>query len=664
MKQRLAWALILGVVGVAFGGCDDDGPASPRDAGDASADSVGDGPVTDAPRLETGNNTDAIGGGGDGGGDTIAPNPTGTVGAPGGRLVSADGRLIVTIPRGALSYPVEVSIKPAMPTPPGALGAVYQIEPIGLRLLRPASVVLRYQAAELAGGMEDDSRLGQYRNGQWSELAKSLPDTRADLVTGDLTQLGVVALLPGLCRICTMTCTPGSCKFGQDPATGMGGVDGKCVEYGKGCQRCVPVCDTDGDGYCPGPTVMDQPGGDCGEGDPTVNPAPETKEICGNGVDDDCNFAVDDGCTPCDKQSDCTLGNQACFDGVCAVCENACVEAACLFGDEPNPVRGRCHALGSGGCKVCVPSCDADGDGYCPQADPGNKQPGGDCVDDNPLISPKATEICGNGADDDCNGFVDDMCSGCDNDGDCPADGLSCRKGSCQGCVKECEVGGAACNISAQANAPTGKCVVSGKGCTKCVPTCDVDGDGYCSAITELGPGGDCNDTPAGRDIFPNAIEVCGNGDDDDCDNQIDEGCDPCESDTDCQQGSQTCQEGFCEVCTAACDAANCRFGAVMMEGMPPVPGVAGRCHTFGQGCSKCVPNCDSDGDGVCPQANPGSEQPGGDCNDADGKVSPLAPEVCGNAKDDDCDGRIDEACAACSTAMVCNANESCTTTK
>jgi hypothetical protein len=34
------------------------------------------------------------------------------------------------------------------------------------------------------------------------------------------------------------------------------------------------------------------------------------------------------------------------------------------------------------------------------------------------------------------------------------------------------------------------------------------------------------------------------------------------------------------------------------------------------------------------------------DCNDSDASVSPLLPEKCGNGKDDDCDGQIDEGCA------------------
>ena len=89
-----------------------------------------------------------------------------------------------------------------------------------------------------------------------------------------------------------------------------------------------------------------------------------------------------------------------------------------------------------------------------------------------------------------------------------------------------------------------------------------------------------------------------------------------------------------------------------------------GKCVPHGNGCQTCVPTCDIDGDGVCPQVEPGNEQPGGDCDDANARVFPDAVELCGNAKDDDCDGLIDDNCAAttCSTSATCGANATCST--
>ncbi len=51
----------------------------------------------------------------------------------------------------------------------------------------------------------------------------------------------------------------------------------------------------------------------------------------------------------------------------------------------------------------------------------------------------------------------------------------------------------------------------------------DNDEDGYVEAVNECVPGGDCDDNDIA--INPGATEICGNGYDDNCDGQIDEGC-------------------------------------------------------------------------------------------------------------------------------------------
>ena len=57
---------------------------------------------------------------------------------------------------------------------------------------------------------------------------------------------------------------------------------------------------------------------------------------------------------------------------------------------------------------------------------------------------------------------------------------------------------------------------------------------------------------------------------------------------------------------------------------------------------SDCI---DLDGDGFGDPASPDCISPLLDCDDTDAAVNPAHAEICGNGKDDDCDGQIDEPC-------------------
>jgi hypothetical protein len=594
--------------------------------------------------------------------DSGSPNPGGgqsvaTIGVAGGQLKSPDGRLTLDIPAGALSRPTVVSIQTLATGPEGTVGTAYQITPAHEPIVRErgARVTLVYTAADLGGGSPASLQLGRHDESGWTELANAAPVPANMTVRGELVQFGTVALFSGFCAACP---SAGACTVGT-PCSFEPGVEGKCVAYGQGCGRCVPTCDGDGDGQCAP--------GDCNDRDPNINSNTNAQdprlivaqELCNGGVDDDCDGHFEEGCATCTSNADCAA-RESCVAGVCVQCDKGCSGTTCTLQAGETQFPGTCFGFGND-CSACVQVCDLDGDGYCPTADPARGQQGGDCDEANRNVNPGAREVCGNGLDDDCNGFTDDGCAACENDAACSRDGLACVDGTCMGCARSCEPGMACTIATGETGAgSSGKCVAFGKGCTRCVQLCDGDGDKACAPA-------DCNDNdPA---TSPSAAEICGDNKDNDCDGHFDEGCKACTSDAECTAGFESCQRGSCAVCSAACE----NVGGACTQGN----GAPGVCTAFGQGCSKCVWACDADGDGHCApsgaDAGTGETDAGvtplrDDCDDTNAKIHPNtggydevpAVEVCGNRADDNCDGRVDEFCTSCAMSNACMTSEAC----
>ncbi len=178
-----------------------------------------------------------------------------------------------------------------------------------------------------------------------------------------------------------------------------------------------------------------------------------------------------------------------------------------------------------------VSEVDADGDGYTWATD---------CNDADPAINPGATEVC-NGIDDNCDGNVDEGVTTtfyADADGDSYGDAAMTIE-ACEapaGYVADntdCNDADAAINPGA-----TEICNGADDNCDGNIDEgvlitfyADADGDAYGDAAmtTEAceAPAGyvsdntDCNDADA--TVNPGALEICGNGIDENCDGNIDE---------------------------------------------------------------------------------------------------------------------------------------------
>jgi len=149
---------------------------------------------------------------------------------------------------------------------------------------------------------------------------------------------------------------------------------------------------------------------------------------------------------------------------------------------------------------------DADGDGFqlavCATGP-------GDCDDTNATVHPGAPEICTDGLDNDCNGLVDVL-----DEAVCLAGGVD---GDLDG-YKDAACGGSDCDDTDPFVNPGMQEICDGKD-TDCngfqsSTDRDTDGDGVAMCA------GDCDDTNPG--VYPMALEICDDGVDNNCDGAID----------------------------------------------------------------------------------------------------------------------------------------------
>ena len=271
-----------------------------------------------------------------------------------------------------------------------------------------------------------------------------------------------------------------------------------------------------------------------------------------------------------------------------------------------------------------APGCaDLDRDGYQDKAcnaNPNAPVRGGDCDDRNNLVNPMRQENCANQLDDDCDGQVNDGCMPCrDLDGDGFQDAA---------CNLNRQTGGDCDDRDRNVNPGVGERCGNFKdddcraGDIPCLQNCmDRDLDGYGEGSGCYGE--DCDDTNADRS--PAGVEVCGDNVDQDCNNV----------DLTCPQNCQDAdRDGF--GVGRGCLGTDCNDADPNSNpSARDIPGDMVDQDCNGADLALNMDCLDRDQDGY----GEGSSCLGQDCDDADPRVNPGRAEVCGNRKDDDCQG-------------------------
>jgi hypothetical protein len=175
------------------------------------------------------------------GGTLPAPTPVGEptggasasaiIGAAGGTLVSADERIVVRVPAGALSTPTTVTVQPIRNHARGGTGVAYRLAPHGVVFAKPVRLSFRYTSEDGAGTspqllrvahQDADRRWRMFRNAEIDTVARTVDVETTHF--SDWSLVATVQLLPANARIAvgeSLQLAVKDCKLPEIPGTDL-----------------------------------------------------------------------------------------------------------------------------------------------------------------------------------------------------------------------------------------------------------------------------------------------------------------------------------------------------------------------------------------------------------------------------------------------------------
>ncbi len=119
---------------------------------------------------------------------------TGRIGADGGVVVSADGRMALEVPPGALEEAVDIRIE-VRQGPDGSASGLYVVEPAGLVFEHPAVLTFDYDDDTLDGNDPEALTMMTHRELGWAYLGDQLVDGDDQTLSASVLALSPVTII-------------------------------------------------------------------------------------------------------------------------------------------------------------------------------------------------------------------------------------------------------------------------------------------------------------------------------------------------------------------------------------------------------------------------------------------------------------------------------------